>query len=56
MPTFHSFAVVPCAGHSRRMGRPKLLLGIDGRPLLLAVLEPLTNTSIDNIVLLKTRS
>jgi xanthine dehydrogenase accessory factor len=45
------FAIVPAAGLSRRMGRPKLLLEVDGRPLLLALLEPLAAASIAGLVL-----
>ncbi len=45
------FAIVPAAGLSRRMGRPKLLLEVDGRPLLLAMLEPLAAASVAGIVL-----
>lgn len=29
-----SFAIVPAAGHSVRMGEPKLLMPIDGKPLI----------------------
>jgi molybdenum cofactor cytidylyltransferase len=36
------FAVIPAAGRSSRMGRPKQLLDIDGQPMLLAVLDPLS--------------
>jgi len=39
MPTIH--AIIPAAGKSGRMGRPKQLMEIDGRPMLLAVVEPI---------------
>ena len=35
------FAIVPAAGRSRRMGRPKQLLEIDGVPMLLGVVRQL---------------
>jgi molybdenum cofactor cytidylyltransferase len=38
MPTIH--AIIPAAGRSTRMGQPKQLMGIGGRPMLLAVIEP----------------
>ena len=34
-------AVIPAAGRSSRMGRPKQLLAVDGKPMLLAVVEPI---------------
>ena len=34
-------AVIPAAGHSRRMGQPKLLLPLGGRPVLARLLEAL---------------
>jgi len=35
------FAVIPAAGHSRRMGRPKLLLPLGGKTVLARTLEAL---------------
>jgi molybdenum cofactor cytidylyltransferase len=35
------FAVIPAAGRSNRMGRPKQLLDVQGRPMLLAVADPI---------------
>ncbi len=35
------FAIVPAAGRSRRMGRPKQLLEVGGRPMLAAVVDSL---------------
>lgn len=39
MPTIH--AIIPAAGRSSRMGQPKQLMDIAGRPMLLAVAAPL---------------
>lgn len=39
MPTIH--AIIPAAGRSSRMGQPKQVMDIDGRPMLLAVVDPL---------------
>lgn len=36
---FRSFAIVPAAGHSRRMGRPKLLLPWDGSTVIETVIR-----------------
>jgi len=49
------FAIVPAAGQGRRMGADKLLLDVAGRPLLLAVLEPLSAADIAGLVVV-TRS
>ncbi len=43
------FAIVPAAGQSRRMGKTKQLLDIAGRPMLLAVLEPLAAAEVRGI-------
>lgn len=40
------FAVVPAAGHSRRMGRPKLLLTLAGIPIIERLLTALDHHSI----------
>lgn len=45
MPTIH--AIIPAAGRSSRMGRPKQLMDIAGRPMLLTVIAPLV--ACDNI-------
>jgi len=34
-------AIIPAAGRSGRMGRPKQLMDVAGRPMLLAVIEPI---------------
>jgi molybdenum cofactor cytidylyltransferase len=46
----HYFAVVPAAGESRRMSRPKLLLPWEGRPLLDHVLAAWKRSQVDEIV------
>src|SRR5262245_54816309 len=45
-----SFAIIPAAGHSARMGRPKLLLPVAGRTLLERVIDSLRNGGIDQVV------
>ena len=45
-----SFAIVPAAGHSTRMGRPKLLLPIAGRPLILHTLAAWQASRVMRIV------
>ncbi|HYX24071.1 MAG TPA: nucleotidyltransferase family protein [Thermoanaerobaculia bacterium] len=44
-------AVLPAAGASRRMGRPKLLLPFRGAPLVAAVVEALRTGGVEAIVL-----
>ncbi|MGL4461393.1 MAG: nucleotidyltransferase family protein [Planctomycetia bacterium] len=44
------YTVVPAAGLSRRMGRPKLPLPLAGRPVLQHVLTALTETPVDGVV------
>ena len=44
-------ALLPAAGASRRMGRPKLLLPFRGRPLIAAVVDALRAGGADTIVL-----
>ncbi|HEX4966169.1 MAG TPA: nucleotidyltransferase family protein [Thermoanaerobaculia bacterium] len=44
-------AILPAAGASRRMGRPKLLLPFQGRPLVAAVVESLRMVGVSGIVL-----
>ena len=43
-------AIVPAAGESRRMGRPKLLLSIGGLPLLSKVIQALREGGADPVV------
>ncbi len=52
----HVFAIVPAAGRGRRMGADKLLLDVAGRPLLLAVLEPLAAAEIADLIVVTRRS
>jgi molybdenum cofactor cytidylyltransferase len=44
-------ALLPAAGASRRMGRPKLLLPFRGRPLIAAVVDALRDGGVDTLVL-----
>lgn len=44
-------AILPAAGASRRMGRPKLLLPFRGRPLVAGVVDALRGGGVDTIVL-----
>ncbi len=46
-----AIAVLPAAGASRRMGRPKLLLPFRGAPLVAAVVGALRAGGVDGIVL-----
>jgi molybdenum cofactor cytidylyltransferase len=48
--TFRSFAVVPAAGESRRMGRPKLLLPWRGGTVIETVLTTWRASSVQRIV------
>jgi len=45
-----SFALIPAAGHSVRMGQPKLLLPIAGKPLILHALAAWQQSRVDEIV------
>ncbi|HKI06003.1 MAG TPA: nucleotidyltransferase family protein [Thermoanaerobaculia bacterium] len=45
-----SFAILPAAGASRRMGRPKLLLPVGGRPMVTAVVEALRGGGVREVV------
>src|ERR1043165_1578126 len=44
------FALVPAAGYSVRMGEPKLLLPVAGRPLIEHTLEAWQRSQVDRIV------
>ena len=50
------FAVVPAAGRSRRMGRPKQLLDVHGQTMLESSLAPLLTPGIALIVLVTHKS
>lgn len=55
MPT-RTFAILPAAGHSRRIGRPKLLLPLlDGRALIEQVLSAWRASLVDEIVVVMRR-
>jgi molybdenum cofactor cytidylyltransferase len=43
-------AIVPAAGASLRMGRPKLLVEFDGRPLIARVVAALVEAKVDRVV------
>jgi len=45
-----AFAIVPAAGHSVRMGQPKLLLPLEGRPLIAHVLDAWRRSGMERIV------
>jgi molybdenum cofactor cytidylyltransferase len=47
---FRSFGIVPAAGESRRMGAPKLMLPIAGRPLIEHVLAAWTASGVTRTV------
>lgn len=47
---FRSFAIVPAAGRSERMGRPKLLLPVAGRPVIDHVLAAWTASLVTRTV------
>jgi molybdenum cofactor cytidylyltransferase len=49
--TAMSVALLPAAGASRRMGRPKLLLPVNGRPMVAGVVEALRGGGVGEIVL-----
>ncbi len=51
----HVFAIVPAAGRSQRMGSPKQLIEVAGRPLLVSVAERLAAADVSG-VLVVTRS
>ena len=44
------FAIIPAAGHSRRMGQPKLLLDWGGRTILERLVEALRRPEITDVV------
>ena len=46
----HSFALIPAAGHSVRMGRPKLLLSVAGQPLVLHTIAAWQKSRVERIV------
>ncbi len=50
------FAIVPAAGQSRRMGRPKLLLEVGGQPLLRALVARLAAAPVAGVVVVTHRT
>src|SRR5687768_12794838 len=46
-----SFAIVPAAGHSARMGQPKLLLPLAGRPLILHTVSAWLTSRVDAVLI-----
>ncbi|QDU89297.1 molybdopterin-guanine dinucleotide biosynthesis protein MobA [Pirellulimonas nuda] len=50
MRSFSSYAIVPAAGRSRRMGSDKLMLAVAGRPLIDSTLRAWTNSAADHVV------
>jgi molybdenum cofactor cytidylyltransferase len=51
MPTGRIVAILPAAGESRRMGRPKLLLPVHGGPMVAGVVNALFGGGAEEIVL-----
>lgn len=49
------FAVVPAAGHSRRMGRPKLLLPVEGETVVARLLDALAHPRITATIVVARR-
>ena len=45
-----SYAVVPAAGHSTRMGEPKLLLPLAGEPLIRHTIRAWQRSQVDQVV------
>ncbi len=45
------YGIIPAAGRSRRMGRPKAALPVRGRPMLHRVAESLLGAQLDRIVI-----
>ncbi len=50
------FAVVPAAGLSRRMGQPKLVMDLAGKPVVAWLLDALDQPQIDSIVVVVRKS
>ncbi len=51
MPTARIVAILPAAGASSRMGRPKLLLPVHGGPMVAAVVNALLGGGAEEVVL-----
>lgn len=50
------FVVIPAAGHSRRMGEPKLLIDLGGKPMIAHLLETLQASSDVSRIVIVARS
>jgi molybdenum cofactor cytidylyltransferase len=44
------YGLIPAAGHSRRMGRPKLALPLGGQPILQRVISSLQTAGVDEVL------
>jgi molybdenum cofactor cytidylyltransferase len=49
------YAIVPAAGHSRRMGRTKQLIPINGRPMFRAVVENIAASDVTGVMVVTRR-
>ncbi|HOR26782.1 MAG TPA: nucleotidyltransferase family protein [Candidatus Sumerlaeota bacterium] len=45
------YAIIPAAGRSRRMGRPKSLIDVRGQPMLARVVEPLVAAGLEGVLI-----
>lgn len=50
-PTFTIAAIIPAAGRSARMGAPKQLLHVDGRPMLVGIVDALLGGGIARVTI-----
>src|SRR5207237_3679741 len=48
MPRY--FAIIPAAGHSTRMGQAKLLLPLDGEPLIVHAIRAWQESRVDHVL------
>jgi CTP:molybdopterin cytidylyltransferase MocA len=44
------FALIPAAGYSTRMGQPKLLLPLCGKPLITHTIDAWLSSNVDRVV------
>lgn len=51
-PSPRVFAIVPAAGHSRRMGQPKLLLTVNGRSIIRRLIDALRAGGVTRVYVL----
>lgn len=56
VPAPRVFAVVPAAGHSRRMGHPKLLLSLRGELVISRLLKVLRQPPVEDVAVVVRRS